>query len=87
MGFIRLLRSSGEFLRLIDQDEARDLVCGNFAHSKRTRRTGRVTELQLKEERPLLHFPIGRQPVYREHLENGRPWTFRRAWKAAEVTA
>ena len=87
MGFIRLLRSSGEFLRLIDHDEARKLVSAELAFSRRSRKAGTLTEVHLKEERPLLHFPIGRQPVYREHMEYGRPWTFRRVWKAAQVTA
>ena len=87
-----LYSENGAFLRMIDVDEARDLIVSKAAESRYSGYRNHCTEIHLVpavevEERPLLHFPVGRQPVYREHMEYGRPWTFRRVWKAAQVPA
>lgn len=91
MKWRRLYGRNGALLRVIDDDEARNLIVSGQAESKRSGRSSQRLEIHLLEERPLLHFPIGQQPVYREYLEHGRsgqgPWTFRRAWKAQAVTA
>ena len=88
----RLYGRNGEFLRIITNDEARELIVSDQAESRLITRT--ISDIHLHArleiiEKPLLHFPVERQPVYREYLENGQsgqgPWMFRRVWKAAQA--